>query len=51
MFFQRNGLGENEPLIRFEWFTGRVREYPCKVEAYDQAWKIFQAHWVKRGAA
>lgn len=44
----REWTGENEPLIRFEWFTGRVREFPCSSSAYDQAWGMYQSYWRQR---
>jgi hypothetical protein len=41
---------EGVPLIRFEWYAGRVREYPCTAVVYDLAWRIFNEYWRLRAA-
>lgn len=43
--------GDDTLKIRFEWFTGRCREYPYSKQRFDAVWEAFNRYWNLRKEA
>ena len=44
MEFAGDQMGDNI-VIRFEWFSGRVKDFGYTEERYKDIWEVFNKYW------